>query len=87
MEFLLLLIFVLFAVVRPRAWLLAETLALRHQLIVLRRSVSRPRLKLVDRLLWAFGLRQLPSHLLRLLGIRIRKNHHELVTTQSREGV
>ena len=34
---------------------------LRHQLIVLQRSVARPKLRPMDRLLWAAGLRRLPN--------------------------
>ena len=37
-----------------RAALVAENLALRHQLAVLRRSVKRPRLRRRDRVLWAW---------------------------------
>ena len=37
-----------------RAALVTENLALRHQLAVLRRSVSRPRLRRRDRILWAW---------------------------------
>ena len=38
----------------PRAVILAENLALRHQLCVLQRSVKRPRLRQRDRILWAW---------------------------------
>ncbi len=38
----------------PRATLAAEILALRHQLGVLQRSVSRPRLRQRDRILWVW---------------------------------
>src|SRR5664280_2267297 len=40
------------AVFLPRRQLMLENLALRHQLIVLRRSVPRPRFENQDRLLW-----------------------------------
>jgi len=39
---------------KSRAALQVENLALRHQLAVLRRSVKRPKLTSVDRLLWAW---------------------------------
>jgi hypothetical protein len=39
---------------RSRAALQLEILALRHQLIVLQRSVKRPKLTTADRLLWAW---------------------------------
>ena len=38
----------------PRATLLAENLALRHQLGVLQRSVRRPRLRQRDRIFWVW---------------------------------
>ena len=38
----------------PRSALLLENLALRHQLAILNRSTSRPRLKQVDRILWVW---------------------------------
>lgn len=41
------------AVVRPRAHLVIENLALRQQLAVLRQTVMRPRLRPVDRAFWA----------------------------------
>jgi len=44
----------------PKA-LLAENLMLRHQLIILHRSVGRARLRPLDRLLWAAGLRRLAN--------------------------
>src|SRR5664279_792011 len=40
------------AVFLPRRQLMLENLALRHQLIVLRRSAPRPRFENQDRLLW-----------------------------------
>jgi len=40
------------AVLLPRATLAAETLALRHQLGILQRSVKRPRLRQRDRIFW-----------------------------------
>jgi hypothetical protein len=46
---------------RPPKALLAENLMLRHQLIVLQRSVGRPQLRPMDRLLWAVGLRRLSN--------------------------
>jgi len=40
------------AAVRPRADLVLENVALRHQLAVMRRSVKRPKLTNADRLVW-----------------------------------
>jgi hypothetical protein len=37
---------------RPKASLIVENLALRHQLAVLRRTVPRPRLRPADRAFW-----------------------------------
>jgi hypothetical protein len=42
------------AAFKSRATLQLENLALRHQLGVLRRSVKRPKLTSVDRLLWVW---------------------------------
>lgn len=42
----------LFFMLRPRASLIAENLALRQQLAVLRRSAPRPRLRPSDRAFW-----------------------------------
>ncbi len=42
------------ALIWPRASIAAENMALRQQLGVLRRSVKRPRLKRVDRILWVW---------------------------------
>ena len=42
------------ALLASRAGLAAENLALRHQLIVLQRSVKRPRLRRRDRVFWAW---------------------------------
>jgi putative transposase len=42
------------ALFQPRAELVLENPALRHQLMVLRRSVKRPRLRPNDRLPWIF---------------------------------
>jgi len=39
---------------RERAALQLEILALRHQLVVLQRSVKRPKLTAADRFLWAW---------------------------------
>ena len=41
-------------VVSGRATLVAENLALRQQLAVLRRSVNRPRIKRLDRVFWVW---------------------------------
>ena len=38
--------------VRSQRFLVCENLALRHQLVVLRRTVPRPRLRRSDRLFW-----------------------------------
>ena len=43
---------VLRSALRERLKLLAENLALRHQVMVLKRSVSRPKIRESDRLLW-----------------------------------
>jgi putative transposase len=43
----------LLAAMKPRASLVAENLALRQQLTVLRRSTPRPRLRPIDRVFWA----------------------------------
>ena len=43
---------VLGSALRERSKLLAENLALRHQVMVLKRSVSRPKIRESDRLLW-----------------------------------
>jgi hypothetical protein len=43
----------LVAALRPRASLVVENLALRQQLVVLRRAVPRPRLRPFDRAFWA----------------------------------
>jgi putative transposase len=42
-----------FAAFRPKAHLVLENLALRHQLAVVHRSTPRPRLRPVDRAFWA----------------------------------
>ena len=44
----------LLAAMKPRASLVAENLALRQQLAVLRRATPRPRLRPIDRAFWAF---------------------------------
>jgi len=41
------------AVLKSRAALQAENLALRHQLCVYRRSVKRPKVKPADRIMWS----------------------------------
>jgi hypothetical protein len=46
---------------RSRATLQLEILALRHQLTVLNRSVKRPKLTTVDRLLWVWLCRVWPD--------------------------
>jgi len=51
-ELLVTMIGALFAGLRPRASLVAENLALRQQLAVLRRTVRRPQLRPVDRAFW-----------------------------------
>jgi putative transposase len=60
-QLVLLVICLAFAAFRSPKALLAENLMLRHQLIVLQRSVGRPQLRPMDRLLWAAGLRRLPN--------------------------
>ena len=45
------------ALLRPRASLVLENLALRQQLAVLNRTASRPRLRRLDRLFWALLVR------------------------------
>ena len=45
------------AMLRPRAVMAAENLALRHQLGVLQRSVRRPRLRQRDRVFWVWLFR------------------------------
>jgi hypothetical protein len=41
--------------VRTHCALVLENLALRHQLVVLQRTVPRPRLRTADRLFWVLG--------------------------------
>jgi hypothetical protein len=43
----------LLAAMKPQASLVAENLALRQQLAVLRRTTPRPRLRPIDRAFWA----------------------------------
>ncbi|HEY5375691.1 MAG TPA: hypothetical protein VIK01_18560 [Polyangiaceae bacterium] len=43
----------LLAAMKPRATLVAETLALRQQLAILRRTTPRPRQRPMDRAFWA----------------------------------
>jgi putative transposase len=43
----------LLAATKPRASLVAENLALRQQVAVLRRTTPRPRLRPIDRAFWA----------------------------------
>jgi transposase InsO family protein len=57
-EFLLLFLRCLFAGFRSRSGLALENLALRHQLVVLKRQARKPKLRCADRLLWV-GLRRL----------------------------
>jgi hypothetical protein len=45
---------VLRAAVSSRADLVAENLALRHQLLILQRSAKRPKLRPLDRLFWVW---------------------------------
>ncbi len=52
---------VLRAAVASRATLVAENLALHHQLVVLQRSVKRPRLRPRDRLFWVWLSRLWPN--------------------------
>ena len=61
MQLVLLVICLAFAAFRSPKALLAENLMLRHQLIVLQRSIARPLLRPTDRLLWAAVLRRLPN--------------------------
>ena len=61
LEFLRLLIHALAAPFRTRAQLEAEITMLRHQLNVLRRQASRPRLTAADRLLFVWLCRLFPS--------------------------
>ena len=51
---LILLIRLVVAGLKSRRNLLLENLALRHQLLVLRRSSNRPQLTPIDRTLWAW---------------------------------
>ena len=51
---LILLLRLVLAGLKSRRNLLLENLALRHQLLVLRRSSNRPRLTPIDRALWAW---------------------------------
>ena len=51
---LIVLIRLVVAGMKSRRNLLLETLALRNQLLVLRRSSNRPRLTPIDRALWAW---------------------------------
>jgi hypothetical protein len=43
----------LLAAMKPRACLVAENLALRQQLAIVRRTTPRPRLRPIDRAFWA----------------------------------
>src|ERR1700758_4753553 len=61
LEFLRLIVHVLAAPFRTRAQLEAEITMLRHQLNVLRRQASRPRLTAADRLLFVWLCRLFPS--------------------------
>ncbi len=45
----------------PRAFIIAENLALRHQIGVLRRAAKRPTLKKSDRVLWVWLSRLWPD--------------------------
>src|SRR6266404_8258525 len=57
-EFLLLFLRCLVAGFQSRSGLVLENLALRHQLVVLKRQAGKPKLRCADRLLWV-GLRRL----------------------------
>ena len=52
---------VLRATVASRAALVAEILALKHQVLVLQRSVKRPKLRPLDRLFWVYLSRLWPN--------------------------
>ena len=63
-----------------RAGLAAENLALRHQLIVLKRSVNRPRLRIRDRLFWVWLAKVWPDWRSCLVFVRpesVVKWHHQ----------
>jgi hypothetical protein len=51
-HFVLAILGVLCSGLKPRRQLMLENLALRHQLVVLKRSVPKPKLRGPDRLLW-----------------------------------
>ncbi len=45
---------ILGALIANRSTIAAENLALRHQLGILQRSVERPRIRQLDRILWVW---------------------------------
>ena len=65
---------------RSHVRLAAENLALRHQLMVLKRSVKRPRLRIRDRLFWVWLSRIWPDWRSCLVIVRpdtVVKWHHQ----------
>src|SRR5258708_31752945 len=78
-EFLLLFLRCLFAGFRSRSGLVLENLALRHQLVVLKRQAGKPKLRCADRLLWV-GLRRLWPYWQKALVAVPTQNHYRLAS-------